>query len=365
MCFHTLGDARRLISILAALNIAAHLLSAQAFAEEEGKQSSRPKEALRSLRDTDTLREVEQIADACFSSDGAWFAAGQETRIVVWNTSTWKFAYSIETRPTANNVHCLRFAPDGGLLAFNEGDDVIVWDIKKRRQKLRMEGHSHGIWGLAFSADSRFLASASWDQSAIIWDLSKGKKFRQFPHRENNMHNVGFVVGQRQLVTQSYNIALWNIESGKLVRYIDKDSYEGSPTNRAMAVSPTQPLVAASEGRVPKKRLVLFDLEKKTRTILSTGDRVFYCVSFSSNGERLAASSDEDITIWNIPKRSLVKTIPLDQVTECLGEGLILGAPWKSAISPNGKIIAAWTEIRAGIKIINVETGKPIDLPRE
>jgi WD40 repeat protein/serine/threonine protein kinase len=64
------------------------------------------------------------------------------------------------------------------------GDDagnVLVWDLQSRTLRHTLRGHSHGVFGLAFSPDGRTLASASggrWVQTAgevKLWDMAAGQ----------------------------------------------------------------------------------------------------------------------------------------------------------------------------------------------
>jgi WD40 repeat protein len=93
-----------------------------------------------------------------------------------------------------NEIDCLAWSPDGKLLAAGTGDlsgfwrgvlpDVvldpgsaaIVWDAATLKARHVLTGHSHNSSGLMWSADGRFLATGSWDQSVIIWDVATGER---------------------------------------------------------------------------------------------------------------------------------------------------------------------------------------------
>ena len=57
--------------------------------------------------------------------------------------------------------------------------DILVEDPLSRNT-LTLKGHLHGIHSVALSPDGRYLASASKDNSARLWDLSTGQQLHMF-----------------------------------------------------------------------------------------------------------------------------------------------------------------------------------------
>ncbi|KAJ5767776.1 HET-domain-containing protein [Penicillium manginii] len=64
--------------------------------------------------------------------------------------------------------------PSRSGIRIPDSDDVRIMDINSRQRLQLFEGHSNEIHAVALSHDSKFLASASHDDTIRIWDISSG-----------------------------------------------------------------------------------------------------------------------------------------------------------------------------------------------
>ena len=79
-------------------------------------------------------------------------------------------------------VSCVAISPDGKYIASGSGDyfggrgEVRVWDEKTERQLFLWQGFPAEIWSLAFSPDSRTLATGTAfpEGSIKLWDVRTG-----------------------------------------------------------------------------------------------------------------------------------------------------------------------------------------------
>ena len=73
---------------------------------------------------------------------------------------------------------------DGRRLAVNGSliDPVIqIWDVAAKRKLAMLAGHVQYASGLTFHPDGDILASASWDGTVRLWDLSTARQLMQLP----------------------------------------------------------------------------------------------------------------------------------------------------------------------------------------
>ena len=80
-------------------------------------------------------------------------------------------------RGHSGEVNGVAFSPDGKFLATASGDKTArVWEVASGACVATLEGHSSGVTGVAFSpVDGKFLATASYDNTARVWEVAKEK----------------------------------------------------------------------------------------------------------------------------------------------------------------------------------------------
>ena len=103
-----------------------------------------------------------------FSRDGTYVAAaGQSTKIRVWNTETGAQAFEFDA-PLWPGV--LTFSPDGKTLVAGYYDGSIgFWDLGIEREILQIKAHTFPVTTLKFSSDGKTLASGGWDGEIRLW----------------------------------------------------------------------------------------------------------------------------------------------------------------------------------------------------
>ena len=56
------------------------------------------------------------------------------------------------------------------------GESISIWDAQTGQELVSLKGHSGRVWSVAFSPDSKRLASGSEDQTVKVWDTQTGQE---------------------------------------------------------------------------------------------------------------------------------------------------------------------------------------------
>ena len=95
-------------------------------------------------------------------------------RITLWDVTTGQEIATL--RGHGKGVSQVAFSRDTKLLASAGSDNTIrIWDVASKRDLRTMAGHTAAIESMDFSPDGRLLASASEDGSTFLWDTTTGE----------------------------------------------------------------------------------------------------------------------------------------------------------------------------------------------
>ncbi len=94
---------------------------------------------------------------------------------------------------------------------------VQFWDVASGRQLAAIKGHGRGVSKVAFSRDSKLLASGSTDSTIKIWDVTTQKELRTLVGHTAAIESIDFSPDGRLLASASDDGStfIWDTKSGE------------------------------------------------------------------------------------------------------------------------------------------------------
>ncbi|MFF4490020.1 hypothetical protein ACFY0F_26595 [Streptomyces sp. NPDC001544] len=289
---------------------------------------------------------VESVA---FSPYGHTLASGGvDGKIRLWDTATGKLRSTLPGH--ANSVNSVVFSPDGRTLASDESgwDDgkIRLRDAATGKLRTTLTGIPYGqeSESLAFSPDSRTLASGGYDGKVRLWDAKTGKLRTALAENTNGVTSVAFSPDGHTLASGGNDgqIRLWDATTGSLQTTLTghTDMVE------SVAFSPDGHTLA-SGGYDGKVRLWDTATGKPVTTLNGHTDNV-ESVAFNPDGHTLASGGFEGkIRLWDTATGKPVTTLNghTDNVESV-------------AFSPDGHTLASGGN--DGARLWDTATGKPV-----
>jgi WD40 repeat protein len=298
---------------------------------------------------------------------------GDEPVIHVLNVPSGKEVATLEGH--LGDVTCVRFNPDGTMLASDSWDGTLrLWDFAVSKSLLSV---SAGPEGIEFSPDGRRLAAYSWSESWIdLFEVfTNGVTVDLNPpgHQQRPLSGCALLFGQNNdwlAVSEDDALALWSITSGRsLARWENcpSDALQRLPDGLGLfGWTPAgfyRLLVCQTNGLQENGRLERFipeippSLKDQCPPEFSTKfkpDRLPERSSASLNGRTVAFAYKDRCYVLDMARGALQAVTGFQQWMKFV------------AVSPDGRWVASGGWHNPNVKIWNAATGEQeTELPTE
>jgi WD40 repeat protein/uncharacterized caspase-like protein len=118
-------------------------------------------------------------------------------------------------------VTAVAFSPDARFIVTAGYDDTaVLWDTATGKELRRFIGHSDTIAEAVFSPDGTTVLTASWDKTARLWQVATGEEIRRFEGHQRGIYAMAASADGRWLLTGSDDktARLWEVATGKEAR---------------------------------------------------------------------------------------------------------------------------------------------------
>lgn len=157
-----------------------------------------------------------ELTGADFSDLPVWQAYLPNVKLHAVNFAHADLSQSVFLE-TLGSVLSVAISPDGRLVAAGDTNgEVRVWQVSDGKQLLNLPRGSSWIWSVAFSPDSRILASVD-DNVVKLWDSHTGKCLKTLDGHLSWLYDVAFSCDRKTVATAScdHTVKLWDIDTGK------------------------------------------------------------------------------------------------------------------------------------------------------
>lgn len=176
-------------------------------------------------------------------------SGGTDSHVLIWNlsfTDTGEVNLDVAADLTRHQraVNVVKWSPNGEFLASGDDESVVfIWKQKEESEHVMLDsinendketwitlkvlrGHMEDVYDLSWAPNSQFLVSGSVDNTAIVWDVNKGKSVSILKDHKGFVQGVAWDPQNQYIATLSTDriLRIFDIQTKKIVQRISKST---------------------------------------------------------------------------------------------------------------------------------------------
>lgn len=226
-------------------------------------------------------------------------------------------------------VAAVRFSPCGSFLASASADGTArVWDASTGKSLRTLSGHSAGLSDVCWSPDGALLATASDDLTLRVWDAATGRLVHELSSHTHWVACCAWSASGTMLASGAYDesAVVWDAASGRALRATPAHSdpvvslaFDGARAAPCLATGSFDGLIRLWSAATGRCMATLMDCDCSPVS----------CVRFAPNGGfLLGARLDSQIALWDCRAKKPVRRFRGHANDSYCVQACFATAPW-------------------------------------
>lgn len=272
-------------------------------------------------------------------------------RIQLWDLKTGSLISTLVDASPKQVFHAAAFSPDGRWLAVGCIDHtILLWDLQKISEPLKLTGHTSRVTALTFSPDNRLLVSGGQDASVRLWEIPGGTPVKTLMNFKAWINRLEISQDGQWLVASDAigQIKLWKLPFNHPDDPPDMALNVEQPQDKPFTIRPQGDILAV----VVNGTVQLWDIA--TRDWVAKDPNyggIWGSVAWNPDGKTLFSSRGDHVLEWDAQQGSVIREISVKE-----------SGTSNLAVSADGSLLAVtspyqYPQAEESISVFDLRTG--------